>query len=317
MAANSRRGARLLRSWAGAAREAVTGALRAPARPVRRGLERFRQRPGGAAAEVTDAGVRRLDIERLIGGPVGDLALYEHALRHRSIFRGRSTDGTESNERLEFLGDAVLGAVVADRLYARFPDRDEGFLTRTRANLVNGKTLATFAKEIGLAPLVLLSENMEGTGGRANATILADAFEAIVGAVYLDKGFAEARQFVLAVLAKCVDLDAAAEQRTNYKSQLLEYVQARALGQPTYNVVAEVGPSHARRFTVAAVVDGEPRGTGEARSKKQAEQEAAKEALAVLRAADASGSAGSGDGVPPGVGAAPEAGGPEKTIGPA
>jgi ribonuclease-3 len=272
---------------------------------VRRSLERFRQRPGGAAGEVTEGGVRRLDVERLIGGPVGDLALYEHALRHRSIFRGQPTDGTESNERLEFLGDAVLGATVAERLYRRFPDRDEGFLTRTRANLVNGKTLATFAEAIGLAPLVLLSENMEGSGGRTNTTILADAFEAIVGAVYLDQGYAAARAFVNTVLTKCVDLDAAAEQRTNYKSQLLEYVQARALGQPTYTVISEEGPSHDRQFTVAAVVDETPRGIGEARSKKQAEQEAAKQALAALRAADASGALTSGDGAAP-----------EKTIGP-
>ena len=251
----------------------------------------------------------RLAVERLVGGPVGDLALYEHALRHRSIFRGQSTDGTESNERLEFLGDAVLGAAVAERLYRRFPDRDEGFLTRTRANLVNGKTLATFATEIGLAPLVLLSENMEGSGGRTNTTILADAFEAIVGAVYLDQGFAAARAFVNAVLAKCVDLDAAAEQRTNYKSQLLEYVQARALGQPTYEVVSEEGPSHDRRFTVAAMVGERSLGTGEARSKKQAEQEAARQALAALRGAEAS--AGSVPGEAPSDGAPPE-----KTIGP-
>ncbi|MEL6614577.1 MAG: ribonuclease III [Bacteroidota bacterium] len=303
MAGSSRRGARLLRSWTGAARSAIEGALRAPARPLRRGLDAFRQRPGGAATEVTEAGVSRLEVERLVGGPVGDLSLYEHALRHRSIFRGQSTDGTESNERLEFLGDAVLGAVVAERLYRRFPEKDEGFLTRTRANLVNGKTLASFAEAIGLAPLVLLSENMEASGGRTNATILADAFEAIVGAVYMDQGFAAARAFVNSVLAKCVDLDAAAEQRTNYKSQLLEFVQARALGQPSYAVVAEEGPSHDRRFTVEALVGEVSRGQGTARSKKQAEQRAAREALGALRAEDEA--THSGDGAPP-----------QKTIGP-
>ncbi len=239
--------------------------------------------------------MQRLDIERLVGGPVGALDLYEHALRHRSIFRGQPMDGTESNERLEFLGDAVLGAVVAERLYQRFPDHDEGFLTRTRANLVNGKTLATFAQAIGMAPLVLISENMEASGGRTNATIMADAFEAVVGAIYVDKGFAASRAFVDDVLDRCVDLNAAAEQRTNFKSQLLEFVQARALGQPTYDVVAEVGPSHDREFTIEAVVDEVPRGRGTARSKKQAEQEAAREALAALRAAQASGENGVGE----------------------
>ena len=282
------------------------GALRAPARPLRRGLDRFRQRSGSATAEASSGGVRREAVEALVGMPVMDLELFEHALRHRSIFRGQPTDGTESNERLEFLGDAVLGAVVAERLYLRFPDRDEGFLTRTRANLVNGKTLARFAEAIGLADMVLLSANMEASGGRSTPTILADAFEAIVGAVYLDQGFAQARAFLNRVLEQCVDLDAAAEQRTNYKSQLLEFVQARALGQPTYAVVAEDGPSHDRTFTVEAIVSAAPKGRGTAGSKKQAEQKAAREALMVLRreAAEAS----------PREVAEPA---PEKTIGPA
>lgn len=285
----SHRGSRLFRSWTGAARSAVAGALRAPVRPLRKGLDRFRERNGSTTAEASSGGVLRVDIERLIGMPVGDLELYEHALRHRSIFRGQPTDGTESNERLEFLGDAVLGAAVAERLYRRFPDRDEGFLTRTRANLVNGKTLARFAEALGLHELVLLSENMEASGGRQTPTILADAFEAVVGAVYLDQGFGEARAFVNRVLEKCVDLDAAAEQRTNFKSQLLEYVQARAMGQPTYEVVAEEGPSHDRTFTVEAYVDGTPFGRGRAGSKKQAEQRAAREALTALRTHDSGG----------------------------
>lgn len=284
-----------------------------PARPLRKGLDRFRQRSGSATADASASfGVRRVEIERLVGMPVGDLELYEHALRHRSIFRGQSTDGTESNERLEFLGDAVLGAAVAERLYRRFPERDEGFLTRTRANLVNGKTLARFAEAIGLGKLVLLSPNMEASGGRTTPTILADAFEAIVGAVYLDQGFAEARAFVNRVLEKCVDLDAAAEQRTNYKSQLLEFVQARAMGQPTYEVVAEEGPSHDRTFTVEALVDGIARGRGEAGSKKQAEQRAAREALTVLR----DGASAGGDMAPGPATLAPEPAAPEKTIGP-
>ncbi|MEM6325583.1 MAG: ribonuclease III [Bacteroidota bacterium] len=297
----SRRGGRLFRSWTGAARGAVAGALRLPARPIRRGLDRFRQRPGSGTAEASSGGVRREDIERLVGMPVNDLELYEHALRHRSIFRGQPTDGTESNERLEFLGDAVLGAAVAERLYRRFPDRDEGFLTRTRANLVNGKTLARFAETIGLHELVLLSDNMETSGGRSTPTILADAFEAVVGAVYLDQGFAEARAFVNRVLETCVDLDAAAEQRTNFKSQLLEFVQARAMSQPTYCVVGETGPSHDRTFTVEAMVDEVAYGQGQAGSKKQAEQRAAREALEALRHREA----------------AEAESEPEKTIGPA
>ena len=229
-----------------------------------------------------ESGVSRRAIESLVGMPIGALGTYEHALKHRSIFRGTTTNGTESNERLEFLGDAVLGAVVAERLYTAFPERDEGFLTRTRANLVNGKTLADFATQIGLAPLVLLSDNMDTSGGRTNATILADAFEAIVGAVYVDLGFGAARRFVNSVLDRCVDLKEVAREKSNFKSQLLELVQARSLGQPTYDVLSEVGPSHDREFTVAAVVDGEEVGRGTARSKKAAEQEAAQQALSTL-----------------------------------
>ncbi len=236
-----------------------------------------------AVDEVTDRGVSRAAIEAIVGMPIGDLDLYEHALRHRSLFRGLTTDGTESNERLEFLGDAVLGAVVAEATFRRFPDRNEGLLTRTRATLVNGKALAGYAEAIGLAPLILMSENMEGSDGRGNATILADAFEAIVGAVYLDLGYGAARRFVMAVLAQCVTLEEAAADRSNHKSRLLEYVQGLGLEQPTYDVISEEGPSHERQFTVAAMVQGEALGTGVDRSKKAAEQAAAREALLALR----------------------------------
>ena len=259
-----RRSARLVRSW--------FGTLRGPV-----------EREAVAVDEVTDRGVSRRAVEGLVGMPVGDLDLYEHALRHRSLFRGLVTDGTESNERLEFLGDAVLGAVAAEVLYRRFPDRSEGLLTRTRATLVNGKALAAYADAIGLGPLILMSENMNASEGRQNQTILADAFEAVVGALYLDLGFAAARRFVVGVLERCVDLEVAAADRSNHKSRLLEYVQGLGLEQPTYEVVAEEGPSHDRQFTVAALVEGQPMGEGTDRSKKGAEQIAAREALAALR----------------------------------
>ena len=222
-----------MRSW--------LGALQDPAAPAR---------GPGSVDETTDRGVSRRAVEALVGMPIRNLDVYEHALRHRSLFRGLTTDGTESNERLEFLGDAVLGAVVAERVYLAFPDRSEGLLTRTRATLVNGKALAGYAESLGLGELVLLSENMSASGGRQNVTILADAFEAIVGAVYLDLGFGAARQFVLGVLDRCVDLKAAAADKSNHKSELLEHVQGLGLDQPTYQVVAQDGPSHDREFTV-------------------------------------------------------------------
>lgn len=234
-------------------------------------------------APPTQPAVPRERLEAMLGMPIGDLALYEHALRHRSVLRGLPNSHTQSNERLEFLGDAVLGVAVAERLYTAFPERDEGFLTRTRAKLVNGQMLAGFAEAIGLPPLILLSENMAQAEGRANPTVLADAFEAVLGALYLDQGFEAARQFVFRLLDEHVDLSDVAEQRSNFKSLLLEYVQARGRTQPVYRVVAEEGPSHDRRFTVEVLVGGVPAGTGRARSKKQAEQQAAEEALARLR----------------------------------
>ena len=260
-----RRSARLVRSWLGALRPPADGS------------------PPPVVDEVTERGVSRRDIEALVGMPIGDLDLYEHALRHRSLFRGVATDGTESNERLEFLGDAVLGAVVAEIMYTRFADRAEGLLTRTRATIVNGKALAGYAEAIGLGSLILMSENMDSSEGRSNQTILADAFEAIVGAVYLDLGFSAARRFVCAVLDQCVSLEEAAADKSNHKSRLLEYVQGLGLEQPVYEMLSEEGPSHDRTFTVAAVVQGERLGEGVDRSKKGAEQKAAEAALRTLR----------------------------------
>jgi ribonuclease-3 len=270
-----RRSARAVRSWIGAAGQATRDATRV--------LRRQPAASGPLTDEVSPGGTSRRAIEALVGMPVGDLALYEHALRHRSLFRGLTQDGTESNERLEFLGDAVLGAVVADHLYREFPDRDEGLLTRTRATLVNGKALARYAQALGLGPLILMSDNMAQADGRANATLLADAFEAVVGALYLDLGFDAAQRFLLDVVDRFVHLDEAAADRSNYKSLLLELVQGRALPQPTYAVVEEIGPSHSRTFTVEAQVDGVAHGRGTAPSKKAAEQEAAREALVALR----------------------------------
>lgn len=247
----------------------------------------LRRRPRG---EDT-AAVSREAIEALVGQPVRDLALYERALRHRSVLRGVAGGHLESNERLEFLGDAVLGAAVADKLYHAFPDRDEGFLTRTRAKLVNGERLAELARAVDLGRLLLLAPHME-VEGRRNPTILADAFEAVIGAIYLDLGFAAARAFVFRVLDEHLDLAEVAEQRNNFKSLLLEHTQAEGRGQPVYQVVAEEGPSHDRIFTIDVVVGGEPLGRGRAPSKKRAEQQAAREALERLRAASPSSTAG-------------------------
>lgn len=215
--------------------------------------------------------------------PVGELALFEQALMHRSMLRGEPNSHLLSNERLEFLGDAVLGFVTAEHLYQHFPERDEGFLTRVRAKIVNGQALARYATEVGLAPLILMSDNMDHSGGRENPTILADALEAVIGALYLDLGEESARTFIEKKILNATDLEDLAHQRDNYKSLLLEYVQALGWPQPQYHVAHEDGPSHEKVFTVEVILNEDSYGRGRARSKKKAEQEAAGRALDRLR----------------------------------
>lgn len=248
-------------------------------------LSLFRSRASTASLEAAvpddaNALVDRTALEALVGAPIGPLRLYEQALKHRSLLR---TDPAEShlasNERLEFLGDAVLGFVTAEHLYALYPGENEGFLTRMRAKLVNGKALSRWAERVGLGQHVLISDNMEQSGGRANRTILADAMEAFIGAIYLDLGMEAARRFIYRTLLDALDLDALATKRENFKSLLLEYVQAQAWHQPRYEVVGEEGPSHDKRFTVVVWVDGTAYGPSTGSSKKRAEQQAAAVAL--------------------------------------
>lgn len=231
----------------------------------------------GAASGT--AAVDRAAVEAFVGVRVRNLALYEQALRHRSLVRGKSGGHLASNERLEFLGDAVLGFVTAEHLYTRFPDKDEGFLTRLRAKLVNGAALAHRAGQAGLGQLILMSDTMAQTAGRGHQSIRADAFEAIIGALYLDLGMPSARQFIQRTVLQAVNLEELAHQEDNHKSLLLEYVQARGWPQPLYRVTAEEGPSHDRHFTVEVLLQKTPYGVGKARSKKLAEQEAARQAL--------------------------------------
>ncbi len=225
----------------------------------------------------------RKAIEGLVGFRVGDMALYERAMRHRSLLRGDLESSSKSNERLEFLGDAVLGFITAEHLFEQFPDKDEGFLTRLRAKLVNGKALAVCAEHINLGELILMSKNMAQEQGRQNRTILADAFEALIGAIYLDQGLDVSRQFIERTMLHHVDLSELAQQYDNFKSLLLEYAQARSWAQPIYRVVSEEGPSHAKIFTVDVILREEAHGRGHGGSKKLAEQRAAREALKFLR----------------------------------
>lgn len=238
-------------------------------------------RLGASSPADRDAVAERIRFAELTGQSPTDLGWYRQALKHRSALQDEDDDAI-SNERLEFLGDAILGLVVAEALFSRYPDKDEGFLTKLRARLVNGKTLASCARSIGLGGHIQLSDNMARAAGRTNRSILSDAYEALIGAIYKDHGLAAAREFVQRTLLEAVDLDDLALTPDNYKSLLLELTQSQSWPQPAYEVVAESGPDHDKRFTITAVVGDRALGTGLASSKKSAEQRAAKEAFETL-----------------------------------
>lgn len=187
-----------------------------------------------------------------------------------------------SNERLEFLGDAVLGLVASEMLYERFPSLREGELTRMKSTLVNTVSLAAHARNLGLGDAVLLGRGEEASGGRERASLLADAFEALVGAIYVDGGYAVARGFVSLLFADL--LEGLPELNRDYKSLLQQETQKYYKALPLYRVISEEGPAHCRVFSVEVVFGDEVLGRGTGASKKEAQQLAAQEALANFRA---------------------------------
>jgi ribonuclease-3 len=219
--------------------------------------------------------------QRLIGYQFKDLRLLELGLTHRSYVR-IGNNSLPSNERLEFLGDSVLGLVVAEQLYHDYPRKREGNLTKMKAMLVNETTLSQIAAEIGLNEHILLSPEEERTGGRDRASILSDAFESVIGAVFLDSGLAAAKELILRLIYSRREAILSDEAQRNYKGDLLERVQAKGQGMPRYDVVSEEGPDHEKTFHVVVLVAGDKVGNGYGLSKKEAEQKAAAEALEYL-----------------------------------
>lgn len=223
-----------------------------------------------------------------IGVRFKDPSILRTALTHRSVLHhwaaaGLLPSGLQSNERLEFLGDAVLGAIAAEHLYARFPDADEGALTRRRVALVRAETLVRWARAIDLGDYLYLGQGERVTEG-ARDRMLAGAFEALVGAIALDRGQREARRFVRPFLAQGVPEAVAAPAETNPKGLLQEVLQERFRRSPVYRVLGIAGPDHARVFTVTASLDDRVLGQGSGVSKREAEQHAAQAALAALAA---------------------------------
>ncbi len=216
---------------------------------------------------------RRRELERRLAFRFQDVSHLEDALTHSSV----KTEQRPSNERLEFLGDAVIGLVVSDFLYDSFPDRDEGELTRIKSVVVSADSLAAEAHRLGLADAVDVGRGMKKDG--LPSSILANVFEAIAGAIYLDGGIEHARRFVLVNLAPSIERVLGARTGRNWKSLLQQYTQRLWVVTPTYEVARTVGPDHVKEFEVVALVKGEVRGAGRGRSKKLAEQAAARTAL--------------------------------------
>lgn len=223
-------------------------------------------------------------LETIVASPIRNEALFATALTHRSAIDFLNKEKFVSNERLEFLGDAVLDLVIAEYVYKLYPDFNEGALTKLRSQLVNAKILAHYAKQFNLGRLLIVSESAEQNGVRESQTALADAFEALIGAVYLDSGYDKARTFLEATMLQHTDFAALIDSDQNFKSALLEYAQGERLMLPYYFVISEEGPPHKKVFTVGVRLGDEVLGKGTGKSKKSAEQLAAKEAFTKLLA---------------------------------
>ena len=229
----------------------------------------------------SDRTARLSALQQRVGVQFHDLSLLRTALTHPSYSNEHPEEAGEHNERLEFLGDAALGLLVAEALYERFPDQPEGRLTEWRAQLVMGSTLARVAAALGLGEALWLGHGEEATGGRQRDRNLERVYEALVGAIMLDRGLDEARAFVYRTLeAEFHALDGDRAQ-VNPKGALQQLTQGRS-GRPEYVTVDETGPKHAREFTVEVRVGDEALGRGRGGSKQLAEKEAAREALITL-----------------------------------
>ena len=222
-------------------------------------------------------------IAHIIGERPSNIGLYQLALRHTSASKATAIEGfRESNERLEYLGDAVLGMIIAEFLFKKYPYKDEGFLTEIRSRIVNRETLNGISRKIGLDQLI----EYDGNRTRSMPTrtsMYGDALEALVGAVYLDKGFRFSRRFVLKKLLSHYDIESVVQNNINFKSRLIEWAQ-RAGKEVRFETLSESGSSQFREFVAQVIIADEPFATGSGYSKKKAEQAAAEKALELLEA---------------------------------
>jgi ribonuclease-3 len=222
--------------------------------------------------------LNRGDIEKLVGTKVNNLAIYQKAFTHKSALKRYTLN--ESFETLEFMGDSVLGFLVTKFLFDKYEEKQEGFLTKARTKLVRGNMLAEIARRLSLDKWILMDEKGIRNGWNQNEKVLEDAFEALVGAIYMDLGLLHAKKFVIGIFSdpNIVDLDCIMVD-DNYKDRLMRYCQANKLALPEYSISSHVNGT----FCIAVSVNGATLGHGSAKTKKQAEQVSAYEALVQLK----------------------------------
>jgi len=249
------------------------------AEEARRIIESHRQDVGAKVVRLRD---EFDDLQIRIAYRFRDRGLLEHALTHKSRAAEDASGGVADNESLEFLGDAVLGLVVADALFHQYPDYDEGQKSKVKAAVVSTQSLARHAEQLRLGEHLILGRGEEKTGGRFKQALLADGYEALIAAIYLDGGLEAAEAFLRRELKDALDEGSAQTFVRDYKSALQERLQALGRPLPEYRVSGEAGPDHRKTFSVEVVVNGDVLGTATGRAKKEAEQEAARLALTRL-----------------------------------
>ncbi|MGM0369143.1 MAG: ribonuclease III [Bacillota bacterium] len=225
---------------------------------------------------------KALEIQSELGIEFNDLELLTRALTHKSYSNERRQESLKDNERLEFLGDAVLDLVVNQYLFMEYPAHPEGELAQIRSVVVSAPTLAEKSREIDLGNYLLLGKGEEATGGRKRNSILADGFEALIGSIYLDQGLEVARKFILDLLITNINNVEQGNHIQDYKTLLQELVQKSSDQRPYYEVIKEEGPDHNKSFTVKVTFKDEILGVGRGSSKKRAQQSSAKEAIEKL-----------------------------------
>jgi ribonuclease-3 len=231
-------------------------------------------------SKMTDERLSNLgNFQQILAYKFNDINLLDNALIHRSFVNENPAFSYKDNERLEFLGDAVIGLCLSDMLIKKFPDYAEGQLSKLRAFVVNEQSLADLARKLNIGDYLLLGKGEEGSGGRTKTSILSNAFEAITAAIYLDCGFEEVGKFLKQIFAPLIEEGTKSLIYRDYKTALQEICQNRFKETPKYIPIREIGPDHDKIFEISLTVVGKITATGTGKSKKEAEQRAAQKAL--------------------------------------